>query len=80
MLNLGPCTTPAYSPESNGMAEAFVKTFKRDYVWSADLSSAVAVMWQLEACTVTVDILELSQDHWPVPFCRSVRFKSRFAR
>jgi hypothetical protein len=26
-----------------------VKTFKRDYVWSADLSSAVAVMGQLEA-------------------------------
>ena len=31
-LNLDPCFTPVESPESNGMAEAFVKTFKRDYV------------------------------------------------
>jgi putative transposase len=31
-LNLAPCFTPVESPESNGMAEAFVKTFKRDYV------------------------------------------------
>jgi putative transposase len=31
-LNLVPCFTPVESPESNGMAEAFVKTFKRDYV------------------------------------------------
>lgn len=29
-LNLIPCFTPVRSPESNGMAEAFVKTFKRD--------------------------------------------------
>lgn len=27
-----PCTTAVRSPQSNGMAEAFVKTFKRDYV------------------------------------------------
>jgi putative transposase len=31
-LGLTPCFTPVESPESNGMAEAFVKTFKRDYV------------------------------------------------
>src|SRR5438552_8273819 len=28
-LGLVPITTPAYSPQSNGLAEAFVKTFKR---------------------------------------------------
>jgi transposase InsO family protein len=31
-VNLEPCFTPVESPESNGMAESFVKTFKRDYV------------------------------------------------
>ncbi|MCW8451742.1 IS3 family transposase [Legionella quinlivanii] len=40
-------TTPAYSPESNGMAEAFVKTFKRDYVAFFDLDDAQTVMKKL---------------------------------
>ncbi len=41
------CTTPAYCPESNGMAEAFVKTMKRDYAYVSDLSDAQTVMERL---------------------------------
>jgi transposase InsO family protein len=46
-LGLVPITTPAYSPQSNGLAEAFVKTFKRDYVDGAELRNAEAVLAQL---------------------------------
>lgn len=41
-------TTPICSPESNGMAESFVKTFKRDYVYLNDRPDAVTVMVALD--------------------------------
>lgn len=43
-LNLEPCFTPVESPESNGMAEAFVKTFKRDYVRVHPIANAAAAL------------------------------------
>jgi transposase InsO family protein len=48
-LGLVPITTPAYSPQSNGLAEAFVKTFKRDYVDGAELRDTETVLAQLGA-------------------------------
>jgi putative transposase len=39
--------TPVCSPQSNGMAESFVNTFKRDYVSRMDRSTAAAVLDQL---------------------------------
>jgi putative transposase len=46
-LNLVPCFTPVRSPESNGMSEAFVKTFKRDYVRVSPLPDAQAALRQI---------------------------------
>ena len=48
-LGLVPCFTPVRSPQSNGMAEAFVKTFKRDYVYVHDRPDAKTVLSQLSA-------------------------------
>jgi putative transposase len=47
-VGLVPCFTPVRSPESNGIAEAFVKTFKRDYVRLNPRPDAAAVMAQLD--------------------------------
>lgn len=46
-LGLVPVTTPARSPQSNGMSEAFVNTLRRDYIESAELWSAEGVIEQL---------------------------------
>ena len=48
-LGLRPINTPVCSPQSNGMAESFVNTFKRDYVSRMDLTDAPTVMAQLPA-------------------------------
>jgi putative transposase len=48
-LNLVPITTPAASPQSNGMSEAFVNTLRRDYIAGADLSTAGVVLDQIPA-------------------------------
>ena len=47
MLNLEPCYTAAYSPSSNGMAESFVGTMKRDYVYTSDCYDADRVLKML---------------------------------
>ncbi len=47
-LGLVAVTTPARSPQSNGMSEAFVNTLRRDYIESAELWRAQSVMEQME--------------------------------
>jgi putative transposase len=48
-IGLVPCTTPIQSPQSNGMAEAFVKTIKRDYARVSAKPDANSVLRQLDA-------------------------------
>ena len=46
-LGLEPRTTPVGSPQSNGMAEAFVRTMRRDYVRVSPIPDAASVLRQL---------------------------------
>jgi putative transposase len=49
LLGLTPVNTPVCSPQSNGMAESFVNTFRRDYLSRMDLADAPTVLTQLPA-------------------------------
>ena len=46
-LNLVACFTPVRSPESNGVCEAFVKTFKRDYAAVNPRPDAISVLQRI---------------------------------
>ena len=48
-IGLEPLTTPVQSPQSNGMAEAFVRTIKRDYARISPMPNAAIVLRQLPA-------------------------------
>lgn len=54
-LGLKPLTTPVCSPQSNGMAESFVKTMKRDYVAFMPKPDAIRqfAIWPLPLNTTT---------------------------
>jgi hypothetical protein len=53
-LDLGPCFTPVERSESNGMADAFVKIFKRDYVRVNPIPDAHTALMRI--------------DHWMVDY------------
>ena len=71
-IGLIACRTPYRSPQSNGMAEAFVKAFKRDYVSISPTSDGPTVMrhfayWFADLqCGASTQRLEISFSR-PVP-------------
>jgi putative transposase len=62
-IGLEPCTTPIESPPSNGMAEAFVRTIKRDYVRLSSLPDAQSGLRQLPGW-----LAHYNEVHPPTPF------------
>ena len=67
-MGLEPIHTPVCSPQSNGMAESFVNTFKRDYVSLMDRSNAEAVLAQLpDAFTHFNEVHPHSSLKWKSP-------------
>ncbi len=49
-LNLVACFTPVRSPESHGVREACVTTFKRDYAAVTPRPDAISVLQRLSEC------------------------------
>ena len=76
-LGIEPVHTPVCSPQSNGIAESFVNTFKRDYVNLMDRSSAETVLAQLpDAFTHFNEVHPHSALKWKSPR----RFRRELAR
>jgi putative transposase len=70
-MGLVPCFTPVHSPESNGMAESFVKSFKRDYVFLHARPDAQSVLSQL---SVWVDDYNEVRPHHGLRMCSPRQF------
>ncbi|MDW7694825.1 integrase core domain-containing protein [Flammeovirgaceae bacterium SG7u.111] len=47
LWHIADCSTPVYSPQSNGMCEAFNGTFKRDYVYESCLDNPEMIYSQI---------------------------------
>lgn len=74
-LGLVPCFKPVRAPESNGMAEAFVKTLKRDYVRITPLPDAVTALGLVSAW---IDDYNTVHPHSALAMRSPVEFRSAF--
>lgn len=61
LLGLKPITTPVTSPQSNGMAESFVKALKRDYAKLVNRADSKTVMTQLQGGSMTTTLTTHSE-------------------
>ena len=76
-LNLETCFTPLRSPESNGMAEALVKTFKRDYAKVNPIPDAAgALPWSPCARTIAAKLYRSPREYISDPVLNSPRVRS----
>ena len=73
-VGLKPITTPVRSPKSNGMAESFVKTMKRDYVsWMPKPDARTA----LQKLAIAFDHYNESHPHSALKYCSPREFRQR---
>ena len=67
VLNLAACFTPVRSAQSNGVSEAFVKTFKRDYARVNPRPDAISVLQRLDEWFEDYNTLHSQPIAVPVP-------------
>lgn len=66
-LNLAACFTPVRSPQSNGVSEAFVKTFKRDYARVNPRPDAISVLQSLDEWFEDYNTAPSQRIAFPIP-------------